>query len=225
MKNVIWIYLYVVVLVLHLLSLLGNWSLVGVFSKSLLLPLLIIYCYRQTLFSDGLFKAWVFLALLFSWFGDVLLLFDTGTGPYFLLGLSSFLLAHLFYIFSLHGLRVREKIGSRIWIMIPVLVYYALFMWFLNPYLEAMKLPVRIYGVVLSFMLLMALHMGYLKEKRIGRLLVAGALLFVVSDSLLAINRFYRPIPLGAVWIMLTYGCAQLLLVAGLAGYIRAQVQ
>jgi uncharacterized membrane protein YhhN len=52
--------------------------------------------------------------------------------------------------------------------------------------------------------------------------MVLGALLFVISDSLLAINKFYQDIPLAGVLIMLTYGLAQLFIMEGAISYIRS---
>jgi uncharacterized membrane protein YhhN len=62
-------------------------------------------------------------------------------------------------------------------------------------------------------MLLLALHthqlFGY-------RYFVIGALLFALSDSILAINKFHTSIHFAGVLIMLTYGLAQLFLVKGI---------
>ena len=52
--------------------------------------------------------------------------------------------------------------------------------------------------------------------------MVAGALLFVLSDSILAINKFYMPFDLAGTFIMLTYGFAQYLIVQGAVKYIQA---
>jgi uncharacterized membrane protein YhhN len=54
--------------------------------------------------------------------------------------------------------------------------------------------------------------------------MMLGAVLFVVSDSLLAINKFYSSFELAGVLIMLTYGMAQLLIVTGAINYIRKQI-
>ena len=62
----------------------------------------------------------------------------------------------------------------------------------LSPYLGDMKLPVRIYGIVISFMFMLAMHMLFIKNKTAGKWMMIGALLFVISDSVLAINKFYQ---------------------------------
>jgi uncharacterized membrane protein YhhN len=83
-----------------------------------------------------------------------------------------------------------------------------------------MKLPVRVYGVVISFMLMLAMHMLFINEKKPGRWMFTGALLFVISDSVLAVNKFYQPFALAPVLIMITYGLAQLFITQGAIEYI-----
>lgn len=172
----------------------------------------------RTLHSD--LKKWFILALVFSWLGDVLLLFVRDHSMFFLLGLSAFLVAHIFYILFFHFVRVRERIKSRWWLVLPVAVYYGLLIALLNPYLGDMLLPVRIYGIVISFMLMLALHMTYIKNRQAGMLMLLGAVLFVLSDSILAINKFYQPFKSAGLFIMLTYGLAQLFLTIGAIHYL-----
>lgn len=172
----------------------------------------------RTLHSD--LKKWFILALVFSWLGDVLLLFVRDHSMFFLLGLSAFLVAHIFYILFFHFVRVRERIKSRWWLVLPVAVYYGLLIALLNPYLGDMLFPVRIYGIVISFMLMLALHMTYIKNRQAGMLMLLGAVLFVLSDSILAINKFYQPFKSAGLFIMLTYGLAQLFLTIGAIHYL-----
>jgi uncharacterized membrane protein YhhN len=93
----------------------------------------------------------------------------------------------------------------------------------LSPHLGSMKIPVSVYGVVISFMLMLALHMIFSKNKRSAQLLIGGAVFFIVSDSLLAMNKFYSPFDAAGILIMLTYGLAQMLLVLGAVRYITTQ--
>ena len=62
--------------------------------------------------------------------------------------------------------------------------------------------------------------MLFIKNKLAGQWMMAGALLFVISDSVLAINKFYQPFKAADVIIMLTYGLAQLFIAKGAAMYI-----
>jgi len=171
-----------------------------------------------TIFSP--IKKWVLAALFFSWTGDVLLLFQPNDSLFFLLGLSSFLIAHIFYIIFFHRVRIKEKVKGNVWLLLIVVVYYAALIILLSPYLGEMKMPVRIYGIVLSFMFMLAMHMLFIKNKKAGQWMMTGALLFVISDSALAINKFYRPFEMAGVTIMLTYALAQLFIAEGATRYI-----
>ena len=105
--------------------------------------------------------------------------------------------------------------------LLIVVIYYALLISILSPWLGEMKLPVRIYGIVISFMFMLAMHMLFIKNNRAGLLMMAGALLFVISDSVLAINKFYHPFEMADVVVMTTYGFAQLLITEGAIRYIH----
>lgn len=190
-------------------------------SKPLLMPVLAICFVSELKGHQNDLKKWILLALLFSWGGDVLLMFQEKQSIFFLLGLSSFLLAHIFYIIFFHRVRLQESIKGNLWLLIIVVIYYAALISWLSPYLGDMKMPVSIYGIVISFMLMLAMHMFFLRNKAAGNWMLAGALLFVVSDSVLAINKFYQAFEMAGVIIMLTYGLAQLLIVQGAVKYIR----
>ncbi|MBL7710080.1 MAG: lysoplasmalogenase, partial [Chitinophagaceae bacterium] len=168
-------------------------------------------------------KKWIIAALVFSWLGDVLLMFQQEQPIFFLLGLSAFLIAHIFYIIFFHQVRINEQVKSRWWLVAIVVVYYAVLVAVLYPKLGDMKVPVPVYGIVISFMLLLALHMLYIKNSKAGQLMMAGAVLFILSDSVLAINKFYQPFEAAGLVIMLTYGMAQLLITKGAIAYIHSK--
>lgn len=207
-------------LVAHLGSIVLKNQLVEYVSKPMVIVVLAFYFVAETVNIDSVSKKWVLAALVFSWVGDVLLLFQQNASLFFLLGLSAFLLAHVFYIVFFQQLRARENIRSNLWFLVVVVIYYILLTRFLSPYLDEMEVPVRIYGIVISMMLLLAMHMLMMKNMAAGRLMMMGALLFVVSDSVLAINKFYQSFEPAGVVIMLTYGLAQLFIIEGAVRYI-----
>jgi len=190
-------------------------------SKPLIVVSVVAYFLSQTSGSSTTLKKWILPALFFSWVGDILLMFQVASQLFFLLGLSSFLLAHIFYIIFFQSIRAREKTTPKLWLLLIVLVYYTALISFLSPHLRDMKLPVIIYGAVISLMLSLALDMLFISNKRAGRWMMTGALLFVLSDSVLAINQFYQSFPLAGVIIMLTYGLAQLFIIEGAIKYIK----
>lgn len=222
MKNYWWVILFITALAAETIAVGLQNHPVQLFCKPLLMILLGLYFISGTRELISKLKKWVILALFFSWAGDILLLFQDREKLFFLLGLSAFLVAHLFYIVFFHSIRVKEKIRSNYWLLLIVVIYYAILLSILSPYLADMKLPVRIYGIVISFMFMLAMHMLFIKHKAGGVLMMAGALLFVISDSLLAFNKFYQPFEIAGVLIMVTYGLAQLFIVEGAIRYIRS---
>jgi uncharacterized membrane protein YhhN len=124
----------------------------------------------------------------------------------FAAGLACFLVAHLFY-----GAAFLSRFSGRIdsGLLIPFLVYLAFVLGILWTRLGRMKIPVVIYMFII-------MTMAVLASQRYARLPEAGALaallgsvLFVVSDSLLAANRFVREFRLAQVYILGTYFLAQ----------------
>jgi uncharacterized membrane protein YhhN len=195
-----------------------NWRF---FSKPLLMPLLAGFFLANTTVPSPL-KKYIVAALFFSWTGDVLLMFQDRQSGFFLLGLSAFLIAHIFYIFFYHQVRRKENVKSRWWLLVVVALYYAALISLLYPYLGDMKIPVPVYGIVISFMLLLALHMFFIRHKTAGAWMMTGAILFILSDSILAINKFYRSFETGGLLTMLTYGLAQAFIVTGAILYLSA---
>lgn len=163
------------------------------------------------LIPNFLNKKILFSALLFSWIGDILLLFVFKDALYFILGLIFFLTAHIFYIF----LFVKElklaggKFTFRSPGLIFVLVYMAIFLSLLVPHLGNLLIPVIIYSIVISAMLYVAYLEAPHLPKRSSALLLSGAISFVISDSILAIDKFYYQLSYAGFLIMLTYLYAQ----------------
>lgn len=216
------IFLFAASLAINIIGGLFNKQWIEYISKPLIIIILVVYFLIQTSNTKPALKKWILAALFFSWAGDVLLMFQQNESLFFLLGLSAFLIAHIFYIVFFHQVRIKEKLKSNWLFLLIVVVYYAGLVSFLSPNLDDMKLPVRIYGLVISFMFMLAMHMLYIKYKKAGLLMMAGALLFVISDSVLAINKFYQSFEFAGVVILLTYGIAQFFIAEGALRYINS---
>ena len=125
--------------------------------------------------------------LVLSWLGDAFLI---GTSRHwFLLGLASFLLAHIAYVtaFITVGVDRRWTLGAAL----PVVVIAAGVMLWLQPYLPPeLVWPVRFYTAVISLMVITAF--GTLGAGATP-LIVAGACLFYLSDLSVAALRFTEP--------------------------------
>jgi uncharacterized membrane protein YhhN len=222
MKKKYWFLLFAVILIGDLVGIQLQNKEIQIFFKPLIIPALIGYLDSRLLsITKGLSK-WILGALLFSLAGDALLMFEEKDSIFFLLGLSCFLLAHIFYIVFFHHVRLKEKVKGNPWLLVVVVIYYAALITLLSPYLGDMKIPVLVYGIVISFMFMLAMHMLFIKNKAAGKWMMFGALLFVISDSVLAINKFYSSFEGAGIFIMLTYGLAQLFIVEGAARYISS---
>ena len=154
------------------------------------------------------------LALLFSLSGDILLMFVASSEAFFIAGLVSFLLAHIMYI--LVFLRNRNTKMNSIPFIGLLLVYAAGLFWFIKDGLGDLLIPVLVYMAVILTMATtaflrkgMVLHAGYVY-------VFIGAIFFMLSDSLLAINKFHYALPFSNLSIMSTYALAQLLIVLGI---------
>jgi len=199
-----------------------NNELLRYITKPLLMPVLIAFFIFQTKDLTSSLKKWITLALVFSWAGDVLLMFESTNSNFFIFGLVAFLIAHIFYILFYEYVIRKEGLSKNYWWFLPVIIYYIALIYILSPNLGDMKLPVRIYGIVISYMLIKALQTGRIKNFGAATLMIAGAVLFITSDSILAINKFYESFEYAGIAIMVTYGIAQLLITLGAVRYITS---
>lgn len=222
MKKIGWIIFFIVVLLVDLVAVFYKNETLRYMTKPLLMSSLVIYFIAAVRSIASSLKKWIVLALAFSWLGDVLLMFESTNGSFFIFGLLAFLIAHFFYILFYENVIRLEHLKKNYWIFIPVLIYYAVLIYVLSPHLGDMKLPVRIYGIVISYMLIQALQTGRIKNHAAAGLMIAGAVLFITSDSLLAINKFYQSFEYAGIAIMLTYGIGQLLITSGAARYVSS---
>jgi uncharacterized membrane protein YhhN len=162
-------------------------------------------------------RTFMLTALFFSWMGDIFLMLYDPKGLYFIIGLVCFLTTHIFYI--IYFLRIRSAAVSllkkQFLLALLVLVYGIALVWVLFPHLGQMVLPVVVYATVICTMLLCSLHVYNKVNKPANDMFVFGALMFVLSDSLLAINKFLEPLPYAGISIMLTYCAAQYFIVSG----------
>jgi uncharacterized membrane protein YhhN len=211
--------LFFILLLADVMALSLGYEQVRHITKPLLVPALAFYLIRSIKITKPV--TWVVPALFFSWLGDILLMFDSDP-MFFLLGLSSFLIAHICYIVLFRQILKDQQISIRWTWLIVVIAYYAVLIAILFPYLEDMRIPVIIYGLAISAMLFLALQMLYSPHQAGGRMIALGAVLFIISDSILAINKFYQPFQSAGILIMVTYGLAQLFIVAGTIAFMRS---
>jgi len=156
-------------------------------------------------------RLFVVIALVFSWAGDVFLMRE----GMFVAGLASFLIAHIFYIIAY------QKTGAaqgqfNPWNLAGFALTGATLIWVLYPGLGGMLIPVVTYALVLLTMAVWAHKRKGTTPKASFVLVAVGAILFVVSDSLIAVNRFAFDVPAERLLVMSTYIVAQFMIVEGL---------
>ena len=162
----------------------------------------------------------VLLALFFSWVGDIFLMFSHLGETFFFAGVGGFFLAQLSYIYvftkySENG--SRGYLERNLIIGFLFLGYAAGIVYLLYPGLEGLMKPViMIYALSLIGMSMMALNRNGRVNRTSYLLVFLGSVLFVLSDSMIALDRFFREIPMSGFWIMLTYISAQYMIVRGL---------
>lgn len=185
-------------------------------SKPLLMPMLAWLLWQQ--FRGKNEKNWriIFWGLLASWMGDILLM--KGDEPlFFIAGLSSFLVTHVLYIF--YFLKYTKGAKTTLLVKRPGVLlaaaYAAILLYWLIPSLASMLVPVLIYTTVITLMLIAAMATQNRLRPGVWFWFVGGAILFVISDSVLAFNKFHTPVPFAGICIMSTYGIAQWMVMTG----------
>jgi uncharacterized membrane protein YhhN len=214
-----WLVLYFVTLLADILFIALDMSVYRYATKPLLTLILAVYLLDAGVKMPGASLPLLLLALFFSFGGDVLLLFD----KFFLPGLGSFLLAHIMYIVFFLKIRYSNYYiplckYPLVFLNVAVLIVFILF---LLPYLGSLAIPVIIYTIIIFIMVQSVLHAFNFNWQPAGWYCIIGAVLFMISDALIAIGKFYHSFPYGGVLVMLTYGIAQWGLVYGSIQYYR----
>jgi uncharacterized membrane protein YhhN len=171
---------------------------------------------------DPLYAALVLVGLVFSLAGDVLLIFSSSRA--FMAGLVAFLCAHLAYIAAfvhlrtagMLGLPPQGNLGAEVISAAVIALVTGGIYFYLKPRLGKMRMPVILYIVVISVMVhrVLAVAFAYPDRQVMGGLIVAGALLFYLSDAILAIDRFRKDGKMlhGHLWNLSSYYAGQLLI-------------
>lgn len=169
------------------------------------IPVLALFFWLRSA-PEGPYRRWIGLGLLFSVAGDLLLEWPADL---FVFGLSAFLLAHLCYLVAYCSDCRRF---APLALLMALLAGGSMFVLLAGQSLGALLIPVGLYALTISAMLWRAL--ARLGDRHIQRntawLAALGATLFVLSDSLIGINRFVVAFDEARYAIMITYWLGQL---------------
>ncbi len=167
----------------------------------------------------------VILAVIFSWLGDLFLI--SRSKITLLLGMVSFAIAHIFYVVALFKL---VPCNTRSYLLMAglALIYFSL-----SIYVSfRLRTPARgtlknladvifLYSSLLALLCISAITVGVSAFSIGGVLLIVGANIFMLSDSILSYCLFVKKNRYLEAAVMLTYGIAQVLLVFGFGYYLN----
>jgi len=197
-----------------ILALIGSASAIAAHFQERLWPVLLFKPLATILIFTIAFTSWrvhksayalaISIGLAFSLLGDVLLIWPA---QYFVAGLAAFLLTHVCYFYAF---KRDVRFPARWWVWLVYLAMAAGLYLVLNPHLPmSLKLPVAVYAIALATMASQAMGRAILLSKSEASLAAIGALLFMLSDTLLALHRFHSPLPYSPLLILTPYFLAQ----------------
>lgn len=168
------------------------------------MTLIILYAATNTSLVTPLYKKIVLIGLAVSMVADAAIY-------WFMAGLATFLVAHLFYIAAF---RTASRKSVPLIAAIP-LILYGIFMvfWIAVPQIASGEV---VLGVAIIAYMGVILLMGWEAIRTRLPLVIIGALLFICSDSFLAIDRFVTPLPGRDALVMITYYAAQVFFAASI---------
>jgi len=188
------------------------------FAKPGVMLVLLVWLWQASGFSGSLI--WFGLGLVFSMAGDIFLMLPRER---FIAGLVAFLLAHVAYIIGFNQTPTAFNLAGFVLAVLVALVFLRVYRRIAvgldSSGQPALKTPVLVYSLVISVMLLSALLTLAADTWQAGAaiLISAGALLFFLSDTLLAWNKFVTPIRWGRLAVIITYHLGQILITVGAA--------
>lgn len=180
-------------------------------TKPVLMMLLSLWFYLKTKEKSNRFTRYILGGFVFSIFGDTLLMFNenvVGGEIFFLLGLGSFLVTHLFYVAAFLDCKKEESgfVGQNKWLFLPFAIFLIMntaFLWKGIP--VDMKIPVIVYSSAIVAMTMSCLNLKTKIPKETFQILFGGVLLFLISDTFIGINKFHTELPYARILIMIPY--------------------
>jgi len=161
---------------------------------------------------------WFGLGLLFSLAGDIFLMLPK---EQFIAGLVAFLIAHLMYIIGFNpDIPPFTPLGLFFVIVVAAIgkeLYTKIAAGLEKQDKVALQKPVLAYTAIIAVMLTSALFTLFRADWATGAALTVslGAALFMLSDAILALNKFVAPIRNGRIMNMAAYHLGQIVLIVG----------
>ena len=213
----LWLWLTLVLIILNWISVWFEWRVLNLFSKPAVIAAML--AWFASVCACRAPAVWFGIGLIFSLAGDILLMLPS---RFFLPGTAAFMLAHGAYIIGFSQPLPRFEQGMAVLLVIfmslMAMIYAVLRRGISSrPAFRRMAGPLALYSLVISLMVFSALTTLFRSDWRpdAAGLMVSGAMLFLFSDILLAVDRFVQPIPPARLWKRVAYQLGQLALTAG----------
>ena len=177
--------------------------------RTIFKPLIVLSLMALYYFSSNKKNNWYLVALLFSFFGDVLLMDKNNL---FLFGIATFLVTQIIYIYIILKQLKKPSFFHKYLYAFLFVNYVVYLLSLLKPNLGELFYPVLVYGIAISVFGLVATLNYATKRTTAALFLMLGAILFVASDSMIALHKFQEPKSFYPIAIMITYVLAQYLI-------------
>jgi len=188
--------------------------------------LLMVYHWKQLSGLSSFFSKTIQFGLLFSWIGDIALMFDEKIPILFVVGLGAFLIAHLGYA-AAFARNVKDSnsslnVSKSALIALPFIAITSCFFYYMKDGLPAeLFVPVLAYTVVISVMGITAVIRYNHVDAKSYKWILIGAILFILSDMVIAINKFVIDFDYDAILNMWLYLTGQFMITVGSVFYVR----
>ncbi len=188
--------------------------------------LLMVYHWKQLSGLSSFFSKTIQFGLFFSWIGDIALMFDEKIPILFVVGLGAFLIAHLGYaaafVRNVKDSNSSLNVSKSALIALPFIAITSCFFYYMKDGLPAeLFVPVLAYTVVISVMgITAAIRYNHVDAKSYNWILI-GAILFILSDMVIAINKFVIDFDYDAILNMWLYLTGQFMITVGSVFYVR----
>lgn len=213
----LWLWLTLGLIILNWVSVWFEWRIANLVSKPAVIGAML--AWFASVCACRAPTVWFGIGLIFSLAGDILMMLPK---RFFLPGTAAFMLAHGAYIIGFNQPlpRFNPAMAALLAIFMSLMAMtYAAFRRGARsrPAFRRMAGPLALYSFVISLMVFSALATLFRPDWRPDEagLMASGALLFLFSDILLAVDRFVKPMPSARLWKRVAYQLGQLALTAG----------
>jgi len=216
-KHLIFNLSYALIFILVLISVYAEIPMIGYILKPFIHLSLLGFIFIVTRIR-GRFHQRLFTGLVFALTGETLFMLHSYDPSYFLFGLVSFLICHLFYIsaFYLDFLSAKEldKKGARITVFLSAIFFTGTY-FYLRPYLGLLKLPVLAYIFMVALLTMMAAFRNQRVNPLSFKMVLTGVFFIICTDLIIAYAHFINPFYLSDLLAGAVYMIGQYLIIVG----------